>query len=107
MRKTLTTLSLAALGVLAIAGPAWVGLFEKTYDVKAGSNLKKAKCAVCHTKGKELNAYGEDLKKALGGAKKLTPEILAKVEALDSDKDGVKDIDEIKKGSLPGDAKIK
>ena len=107
MRKTMTTLLAAALGVLALAGPAWVGLFEKQYDVKPGSNLKKAKCAVCHTKGKELNAYGKDLEKALDGAKKLTPEALAKVEGLDSDKDGVKNGDEIKKGTLPGEPKSK
>ncbi|MCX7801009.1 MAG: hypothetical protein N2109_11785 [Fimbriimonadales bacterium] len=101
MKRTLTTLLAAALGVLAIAGPAWVGLFEKTYDVKAGSSLKKAKCAVCHTKGKELNAYGKDLEKALKGGKKPTVEVLRAVEQLDSDKDGVKNIDAIKADKVP------
>ncbi|MEJ5170689.1 MAG: hypothetical protein WHU10_06850 [Fimbriimonadales bacterium] len=101
MRKTLTTLSAAALGVLALAGPAWVGLFEKQYNVKPGSNLKKAKCAVCHTKGKELNAYGKDLEKALKGAKKPTAETFKAVEQLDSDKDGVKNIDAIKADKVP------
>lgn len=101
MNKALTTVAAAALGVLAIAGPAWVGLFEKTYSVKPGSNLKKAKCAVCHTKGKELNAYGKDLENALGESKKPTVETLRAVEQLDSDKDGVKNIDAIKADKLP------
>ncbi|HCE00757.1 MAG TPA: hypothetical protein DER07_06910 [Armatimonadetes bacterium] len=107
MKRTLIGLSLSAVACVAMATPAFLGVFLSNYKVKGTSDLGKAKCAICHTKGKQLDAYGEDLKKALGGAKKLTPEILAKVESLDSDKDGVKNGDEIKKGTLPGDPKSK
>ncbi|MCX7801010.1 MAG: hypothetical protein N2109_11790 [Fimbriimonadales bacterium] len=106
-KRTWFGLAMTAVACVAIASPAFLGVFNSTYKVKSSSELGKAKCAVCHTKGKELDPYGEDLKKALGGAKKLSPEVLAKVEGLDSDKDGVKNSDELKKGTLPGDAKSK
>jgi hypothetical protein len=35
-------------------------------------------------------------------ARSLTPDVLKSVENLDSDKDKVRNIDEIKKGRLPG-----
>lgn len=94
----------SAVACAAIASPAFLSAFNSTYKVKATSSLGKAESAVCHAKGKQPDPYGEDLGKALGGAKKLAPEILAKVEALDSDKDGEKNIDGIRKGALPGDA---
>jgi hypothetical protein len=72
-------------------------------DAKA----KLGKCATCHTKGMpkkddaELNAYGKDLKES------GKPADFAKVEAKDSDGDGVKNADEIKAGTNPGDAASK
>lgn len=84
--------------------------FKTNYKVQKNSALDKANCAVCHVgKSTKLNPFGLDVKKALSDAKshKVTPEILAKLESLDSDKDGVKNIDEIKAGTNPGDAKSK
>jgi len=107
MKRTLIGLSLSAVACVAMASPAFLGVFLSNYKVKGTSDLGKAKCAICHTKGKELNAYGEDLEKALKGAKKPTAETLKAVEQLDSDKDGVKNGDEIKKGTLPGEPKSK
>jgi hypothetical protein len=49
----------------------------------------------------ELNAYGKDLKES------GKPADFAKVEAKDSDGDGVKNADEIKAGTNPGDAASK
>lgn len=75
-------------------------------DAKA----KLGKCTTCHIKplpkkeDHESNAYGKDLAKTLLDAKaekKLYD--LAKIEDLDSDGDGVKNIDEIKAGTNPGD----
>jgi hypothetical protein len=97
-----------ALGICAIAVSltAYSKVFNDTYKVKADSALSKAACAVCHVsaKGGKLNPYGLDIQVKMKEAKtkKITKEILAKVEALDSDKDGVKNIDEIKKGTFPG-----
>jgi mono/diheme cytochrome c family protein len=80
--------------------------FNSTYKVAKGSNLDKAACAVCHSsaKGGKLNAYGADIQSAMKaeGTKKLSAGILGKVEAKDSDGDGTKNIDEIKKDSNPG-----
>jgi hypothetical protein len=97
-----------ALGICAIAVSltAYSKVFNETYKLNADSTLSKAACAVCHLspKGGKLNPYGLDIQVKMKEAKtkKITKEILAKVEALDSDKDGVKNIDEIKKGTFPG-----
>ncbi len=100
-------LSVAAATALAL--PTMMLTFNTTYKTKipAGSALSKAGCAICHAKpnGGALNPYGEDLKKAMAGSKTLTAATLKKVEDLDSDKDGVKNIDEITKGTLPGSDK--
>jgi hypothetical protein len=95
-------------GAFAIASAmtAYSKTFNEHYKVKADSNLAKAACMTCHVgvKGGKLNTYGLDLQKAMTAkkAKSLTPDILTKVEGLDSDKDGVSNIDEIKKDSNPG-----
>jgi len=93
----------------AWAFPTFLKVFTDTYKVKADSTLGKASCAVCHVaknKTDQLNPYGQDLKKALDNDK-VTKKSLTKVEKLDSDKDGVTNIDEIKAGTLPGDPKSK
>jgi len=105
--KRLVTLSLVfGVTAFALAMPTFVKTFEDTYKVSKDSELGKAACGTCHmgAKGGKLNPYGKDLEAAMKAAnsKKLTKEILAKVENLDSDKDGVKNIDEIKKGATPG-----
>lgn len=99
---------LMLLTVTAMALPPMGKVFQTTYKVGKDSALKKADCGVCHVgKKTKLNPYGEDVKTALSGAKVLTEEVLKKVEDKDSDKDGVKNIDEIKAGKLPGDPKSK
>lgn len=71
-------------------------------DAKA----KLGKCSTCHTAAlpkkdaHDLNAYGTDLQKAMSADKKSFD--FAKVEALDSDGDGVSNLDEIKAGTNPG-----
>lgn len=73
------------------------------------------KCSTCHARSlpkkedHENNAYGKDvLAKAVvdpKAAKKTYA--FEKIEGLDSDGDGVKNIDEIKAGTNPGDPKSK
>jgi hypothetical protein len=104
------TLGLTGLATVALALPPFIKDFESVYKVAKGSALNKADCAVCHIgKSSKLNAYGQDLKKTMAEAKtkKLTADVLKKAEELDSDKDGVKNIDEIKADTLPGDPKSK
>ncbi len=98
------------LGIVAMAMAlsSFSKVFHDKYQVKSDSALGKGACSVCHVKttGGKLNPYGKDLQAALkaDGTRKVTPAILAKVENLDSDKDGKKNIDEIKADSFPGGA---
>jgi hypothetical protein len=94
---------------IAWAFPTYLKTFTDTYKVKPNSALGKASCATCHLakdKTDKFNPYGQDLKKVLAGGK-VSKAALAKIEKLDSDKDGVSNIKEIKAGTLPGNPKSK
>ncbi len=108
-KLVVTTLVTFGLVMAALASPKMQVLFTKTYPAPKNSDLAKAKCAVCHVKGKELNVYGKDIQKAMQEkkTKELTAEILKSIEKLDSDKDGVSNGEELKAGTLPGDPKSK
>lgn len=111
MKRIATIFVISGLAAFVMAFGAIEKVFETTYKVKDGSNLDKAACSVCHVspKGGKLNPYGKDLEALLKAekTKKMTPAILSKAEGLDSDKDGVKNIDEIKNDCLPGVANTK
>lgn len=106
MKRLLFTCITVGVVTMAMALSSFSKVFHEKYDVKADSNLDKAACGVCHMKAKggKLNPYGKDVQAAMKaeGAKKLTPAILAKVEGLDSDKDGKRNGAEIKADDLPG-----
>ncbi|MCC7434442.1 MAG: hypothetical protein IT363_07135 [Methanoregulaceae archaeon] len=106
MKRLLTVSMIAGLGALAMAFAPIGKAFDDHYKVAKDSGLKKAACAVCHVspKGGKLNPYGLDMQAEMKKAKskKLTPAILKELENLDSDKDGKKNIDEIKADSNPG-----
>ena len=104
--KIVAAVVMATAATMAVALPSFVKDFASIYKLEKTSTLAKATCAVCHIgKSTKLNLYGLDIKKELAAAKtkKITAELLKKVEELDSDKDGVKNIDEIKADTLPGD----
>lgn len=100
---------LMVLATTALALPPMWKTFDETYKPKKGGVIAKATCAVCHvSKGKSaLNKYGEDVKTELKGAKTLTADNLKAIESKDSNGNGVKNGDEIKKDALPGEAKAK
>ena len=104
-RLLFTCLTISAVA-MAMAFSTFSKAFTETYKVKAGSNLANAACGVCHVKktGGKLNAYGKDLQAAMkkDNSKKLTAEILGKVDNLDSNKNGKKNIDELKADVNPG-----
>lgn len=110
MMRTLRSVLITVLTLVLIAGTAlatlkWQKAFNDLYKPAADSEIKKAKCALCHLddKGKKgLNVYGKLLQK-----KKVEPSSLKAVEKLDTDKDGYSNLDEIKAGTLPGDPKSK
>jgi hypothetical protein len=106
MKKLIAIASTIGIAAIALSLSMFLKPFETTYKVAKGSNLDKAACTICHAspKGGKLNSYGNDIKAVLKAenTKKITPAILAKVESKDSDGDGVKNIDEIKKDSNPG-----
>lgn len=106
MKRLLTLSLMLGLAVIVMAMPTFGKVFETNYKVKKDGVLDKAGCALCHAgaKGGKLNPYGTDLAAAMKTAntKKLTPDVLKAVENLDSDKDGAKNIDEIKADKHPG-----
>jgi len=111
LNKLGATVALLTAATAALALPSFLTDFKKLASPKAGTALAKESCGICHNgmKIKEFNPYGADLKKEMDAAKtkKITPEILAKIANKDSDGDGVKNGDEIKAGTLPGDKNSK
>ncbi len=87
--------------------PSFHDLFLKTYEIKPGTRLQKAKCMICHRSvegGDDLNPYGKDILKAMKelGVKRVTEEVLKKIELLDSLKSGKSNLERIKADELPG-----
>lgn len=64
--------------------------------------INSFKCEMCHI-GTKLNFYGKDFKESLKINKDIN-EAFIKLNNLDSDKDGVLNIDEIKNNKNPGDS---
>lgn len=117
--------ALLTIATVAFAGPLFKNTLVSAYKIPAGSQLDKAlksmstSCAVCHSSLPNLNKYGADIKAQLRACNngkdvpydKVTgamfKEALQKIEAKDSDGDGVNNVDEVKAGTLPGDPKSK
>ena len=106
MKRTMTATLLLGIGAIAMSLGNYNAMFHKTYDLSSTSTVGKANCVTCHQKasGGKLNSYGMDLQKAMkaAGAKKLTVDILKKVEGLDSNKNGKTNLEDIKADVLPG-----
>ena len=106
MKRLICATGLLMVAAIVLAMGTYSKTFTTYYKIGKTSTLAKAGCGLCHVSAKagKLNPYGVDLQKIMKAKKtmKLTPDILKKVEALDSDKDGMKNAVEIKKGRLPG-----
>ena len=98
--------ALAAIAALGLSTAALATMdAQKQFGAAYPDAKALAKCSTCHTKpmpkkgDADVNAYG----KALGKADAAGKYDFAKVAKLDSDGDGVANLDEIKKGTNPGD----
>jgi hypothetical protein len=110
--KTTTKSVLGVLASLALGSsllgnlPVQKSFVEKYPEAKA----KLGKCSTCHVKplpkkeDHEMNAYGKDLAEKGVVDAKANPKTydFTKVEGLDSDGDGTKNVEEIKAGTNPG-----
>ena len=109
---------LLAVSSLLLAPPAGAtvenqkAFKEYVKKVSEPSVVPLGKCTTCHVKplpkkdDHAHNPYGAALANTIAGKKGATPDFAA-VEGLDSDADGVKNLDEIRKGTNPGDPKSK
>jgi cytochrome c peroxidase len=105
MKKFLAALAMIAFSTSVLA------TMELQKDLVAKYPTCKANCATCHVKkmakkgDAELNVFGKDMvAKAIVDpkAEKKTYDY-KKIEALDSDKDGKTNLEELKAGTNPGD----
>jgi hypothetical protein len=93
----LSAVGFAAFSPTAQSTPEYLGQFNSKYKTSGG---KLDSCSTCHVAGEgpskeTLNPYGTDLQKNAFD--------FGAIEGLDSDGDGVTNIDEINGGSFPGD----
>jgi len=106
MKRTLMTAGVLGASAMVFALSSFGAIFNSTYNVSKTSNLGKAGCAVCHaTKhGGKLNAYGKDIGAVMKAqnTKKLTADILHKVDKMDSTKSGTSNLAKIKADKNPG-----
>lgn len=110
-KRTVAILLLIVAAGCCFAKPPFYRVFLATYNVDPNSALGKAKCLTCHQAPAppRLNPYGQAVYQELQKAKSrmITSEMLHAIEKLDSDGDGFTNIEEIRAGTLPGDATSK
>lgn len=89
----------------AFAKPPYLNELATAYP---GSQvINTTKCQTCHNNGKALNVFGTDYSKIvrLGGLERS--EAFKKLGLIDSDNDGVSNLEELLKGTNPGKADAK
>jgi hypothetical protein len=79
--KTTIGLTLATFAVASMFCATASATLPMMKQYAANYPDSKPKCLTCHVDKKELNEYGVALKKALNGAKVITPEMFKACEA--------------------------
>jgi uncharacterized membrane protein len=84
--------------------PTFLPIVKETYKFKAGGNIDKSSCTLCHLSSgpPKLNPYGTALKPLLQN-KTLTEANLKAIDNQDSDGDGFPNSAEFAADTLPGD----
>jgi hypothetical protein len=110
-KTTISVLSLLAAFGLATSLLATMDIQKAFKEKYPEAKAVNGKCSTCHTMALPKkdgdhanNAYGADVKAAKGKDGKYD---FASIEKKDSDGDGVSNIDEITKGTNPGDKAAK
>ena len=109
MRSVLLWLAFGAVLLapgVAQARPEFFALFVQHYRLEPYAPNAVAACRNCHTTPPRWNLFGLEVKAELYrvGGRRLTAAMLEAVEGGDADQDGWLNGDEIRAGSLPGDA---
>ena len=88
----------------ADARPRYFDNFNETYEAQGANmdELSKFRCGVCH-----INPRGRGKRTPYGEDFRSNRRSLAAIEAIDSDKDGIVNLEEILNGTNPGDANSK
>jgi hypothetical protein len=114
MKKSVTAVVLVLFAIAMTSTVLATLDNQKQFAAKYPDSKALAKCSTCHVKplpkkdgDHESNPYGADLKKSIDPKDEKKTLQFEKVEKLDSDGDGVSNIDEIKKGTNPGDKNSK
>ncbi len=93
----------------ASAKPEYLEVLTGVYKPYA-DKLSDRSCANCHVSVSDyaLNPYGKQIAHELVAAntKTLTPDILQKVEIMSAFEDGASNLEKIKSGQAPGEAKV-
>ncbi|MDB2447267.1 hypothetical protein N9W79_01440 [bacterium] len=86
------------------ARPKYFSNFNKLYQTKSENfdKLNKFKCGICH-----INPRGRGTRTPYGEDFRANRRDLLKIEALDSDKDGISNLNELIAGTNPGDSNSK
>ena len=107
MKKTTAVVLVAVLAI--VLGSTGLATMDMQKDMNAKYPTAKAKCASCHVKAMakkgdaEVNPFGKDMLKFVVDPKAAKKTFdWAKLEPLDSDGDGQKNLDELKAGTNPG-----
>ncbi len=105
MKRTVLAILALVSAVALVAGTAFATMdLQKEFLKKYPDS--KIKCGSCHTKAMpkakdaDVNKFGADMNKVKGKDGKYD---FAALEKMDSDGDGVSNLDELKKGTNPGD----
>lgn len=104
MRVLFALIAFFALVSIASAKPAYLNELALIYP--DSQVLNTTRCQTCHNNGKALNSFGKDYAELIRRGNLDRDEAYAQLGEIDSDEDGVSNLEELTKGTNPGKADI-